>query len=263
VVVASEGGTKVRVLAASGTVERTMTAASSAGYGTAPALGDLDGDEVPEIVVQTEGALDVWKGDGTTFPGWPKTWSGRWLGNSAPVIGDVDGDTLPDIAITTQVAGSCCDGDVRLYNRNGVMHSRFPKEPVIGSGGAPAIADVDLDGRNELVVLGSAWDGHTGLYDKVWVYDLHGATYGGIEWGQFGGGPQHLNHYGELPPPPPHPHRHLHRHRHLLRRHLHRRHLHRRHRRHLRRLRRHLRYLRHRRAHLSHHRRLVGVWCRE
>jgi FG-GAP-like repeat len=206
VVVASEGGgPTVRVLAANGTVERTMAVVGSIAYGTAPALGDLDGDGVPEIVVQTDDALNVWKGNGTTFPGWPRTWTNSWLGSSAPVIGDVDGDGSPDIAITKQVAGSSEQGEVRLYNRNGVLNSHFPKQLTIGSGGVPAIADVDLDGRNELVVLGSAWSGFNGMYDKVWVYDLHGSSYGGIEWGQFGGNARHTNHYGPLPPPPPPP----------------------------------------------------------
>ena len=204
VLVASEGITSyVKVLAADGTVERTMSAVGDVAYGTAPALGDLDGDGVPEIVVQTDDALNVWKGNGTVFPGWPRTWANSWQGNSAPVIGDVDGDGLQDIAITKQVAGSAESGEVRLYDRNGVLHPHFPKQLEIGSGGVPAIADIDLDGRNELVVLGSAWSGFEGLYDKVWVYDLHGSHYGGIEWGQFGGNPRHTNLYGPPPPPPP------------------------------------------------------------
>ena len=66
---------------------------------------------------------------------------------------------LPDIAITTQIAGSSVNGEVRLYSRNGTMNPHFPKALPIGSGGVPAIADVDGDGRNELVVLGDDWDG--------------------------------------------------------------------------------------------------------
>ena len=196
----------VKVLSATGVVERTMTAVGSVPYGTAPALGDLDGDGVPEIVVQTDTALNVWKGNGTVFPGWPRTFSSRWSGNSSPVIGDVDGDGFPDIAIETQVAGSSVNGEVRLYGRDGSMNPHFPKPLPIGSGGVPAIADVDGDGRNELVVLGDDWEGQNRLYDKVWMYDLHGSSYGGIEWGQFGGDAEHDNHYtGGSPPPPPPP----------------------------------------------------------
>jgi uncharacterized repeat protein (TIGR01451 family) len=59
----------------------------------------------------------------------------------------------------------------------------------------PAIADIDLDGRTEIVVAGDYWDGIPGYYEKVWVYDLHGADYGPTEWGQFGGGPRHQSLY--------------------------------------------------------------------
>ncbi|HUU98644.1 MAG TPA: hypothetical protein VM487_23165 [Phycisphaerae bacterium] len=58
-----------------------------------------------------------------------------------------------------------------------------------------AIAAIDLDGRNEIIVTGSYWDGYSGDYDKVWAYDLGGDTHGRIEWGQFGGGPRHQNLY--------------------------------------------------------------------
>jgi hypothetical protein len=188
---------KVNILAANGTVKRTMLSSAGVPYGSAPALADLDGDAIPEIIVQSDGQLDVWKGDGTVFPGWPQNVGPyAWMGNSAPVVGDVDGDGQPDIAITIQQAGSGVNGEVRLYSRYGVLHSSFPKPLPIGSGAVPAIADVDGDGRNELVVGGSAWTGSPGLYDQVWMYDLHGpGPYGRIEWGQFNGGPQHNGRY--------------------------------------------------------------------
>ena len=96
---------------------------------------------MPEIVVQTDNALNVWKGT-ARLPRVAQDLDRSWHGNSAPVIGDVDGDTLPDIAITKQVAGSAENGEVRLYNRNGVLHPRFPKPLMIGKGGVPAIADM-------------------------------------------------------------------------------------------------------------------------
>jgi hypothetical protein len=122
------------------------------------------------------------------------------LGNSAPVVGDVDGDGKPDIAVTTQVAGSGENGFVRLYDAVGVPNPMFPIALPIGGGAVPAIADIDQDGRNELIVSGSAWRGATGLYDKVWAFDMQGAgPYGRVEWGQFGGGPAHRNFYYRPP----------------------------------------------------------------
>ena len=183
------------VLSANGAVEHSWFCFGSFSYGTAPALVDLDGDAFPEIVIQTDSTLEAFKGDGTSLPGWPVSWSGRWLGNSAPVIGDVDGDQLPDIVITTQQSGSSVYGDVRAFNRSGAPLPGFPIALNIGPGAVPAIADMDLDARNEIIVSGSYWNGTTGTYDKVWAFDLGGANHGAIQWGQFGGNSRHNGYF--------------------------------------------------------------------
>jgi uncharacterized repeat protein (TIGR01451 family) len=186
----------VHVLSDDGAAEWTLATSSDVSYGTAPALADLDGDAIPEIVVQTEESIDVWYGDGTVFPGWPVSWGGGyWLGNSAPVAGDVDGDQLPEIVVTSHLAGSGKTGLVRVYNADGTSHPEFPITLLIGSGAVPAIADLDLDGRNEIIITGNYWNGISGYYDKVWAYDLGGPQHGRVEWEQFGGGPRHRGYY--------------------------------------------------------------------
>lgn len=186
----------VRILSSNGSIERTIAAVGRVPYGSVPALADLDGDGTPEIVLQTDSSLEVWKGDGTVVSGWPQTWTDRWVGDSAPVVGDVTGDGQPDIVVVTQQAGSSENGDVRVYDRHGNLHPRFPKPLPLGSGAVPAIADIDLDGRNEIVITGDYWNGYSGYYDKLWVYDLGGAAHGPVQWGQFMGGPRHQGTYG-------------------------------------------------------------------
>jgi len=65
---------QILIVSADGTVERSITTPSSS-HGNAPALADLDGDGFPEIVLQTRQALHVWRGDGSLFPGWPRSTS--------------------------------------------------------------------------------------------------------------------------------------------------------------------------------------------
>jgi uncharacterized repeat protein (TIGR01451 family) len=186
----------IYVLSADGTTEWRLKVSGGIFYGTAPALADLDGDAIPEIVVQMNRRLHAWHGDGTVFPGWPVSWGdGYWLGSSSPVVGDVDGDQLPEIVVTSEVMGSATTGLVRVYNADGTSHPEFPITLTIGSGAVPAVADLDLDGRNEIIVTGNYWNGISGYYDKVWAYDLGGPQHGRVEWGQFGGGPRHRGYY--------------------------------------------------------------------
>ncbi len=196
VVVMYLAGTYVLIYSPSGVLRRSIPVAGD-GYRTRPpALADLDGDRIPEIVVKTADYLNVVRGNGSVFPGWPVfLGSDRWDDFSSPVVGDVDGDAAMEIVITTQQAGSSEFGDVRVYHANGTMHPRFPKPLNIGFSSVPAIADIDRDRRNEIIIIGFYWNGFEGFYDKCWAYDLGGGPHGRIEWAQLGGTPAHTGRY--------------------------------------------------------------------
>ena len=180
----------ILIISADGKIKRAVEASGSITYGSAPALADLDEDCIPEIVLQTNTTLEVWLGDGSRFPSWPvNLGENPTVGNSSPVIGDVDGDQLPEIVIVENGVG------LYSFNRSGLLLPRFPKLLPLGPGAVPAIADIDLDGHNEIIVGSSDWTGSPGYFDTVWAYDIGGPKHGSIEWGQFGGGPKHQNVY--------------------------------------------------------------------
>lgn len=186
----------IKVVSNTGVVERTIPAIGGALPSSLPVLADLDGDGVPEIILQTGMAINVWRGDGRQFPGWPVEWIPGQRSEMAPAVGDVDGDGEPDIVTVIGTWNNSTTGEVLVYNRYGQLHPRFPKILDIGHGYVPAVADVDLDGRNEMVITGKFWNGFEGQRDKVWMFDLHGPQpCGRIESGQFGNGPQHQGVY--------------------------------------------------------------------
>jgi hypothetical protein len=169
------------------------------------ALADMDGDRVPEIIIGCGSGILVFQGDGNILQGFPVQWGNPSTYDilfNAPMIGDIDADGLADIVMTTSRVAGNTPGQVYVYNSSGQLNPHFPKDLEIGFGGVPAIADIDLDGRNEILITGSYWEGFPGFFDKVWVYDLGGLDHGKVEWGQEGGGPQN---WGLYPAPPTNP----------------------------------------------------------
>lgn len=192
----------VNVLDSAGNVERSWALDRNVGWATAPALADMDGDFVPEIVVQTNGRIEVFDGMGNKLPGWPLIMN-PYIGNSSPVIGDVDGDLLPEVIVTIDsqyvyVIDVGPDGSLQSSSEF-QMRMRLD----IGGGAVPAIDDIDNDGHNEIIITGDYWDGRSGYKDKIWVFDLNRdqpfISHGCVQWGQFGHDAQHTGTYVPCP----------------------------------------------------------------
>lgn len=153
---------------------------------SAPALGDLDNDGVPEIVavrgqnlnesngkVQVQG-LVAWKrtsDDGTT---WEPMWENETYptagvhtnGGATVAIADLDGDGNPEVIV----------GNVVINGQDGTL-KWDGVETSMGTGGignnaflgpASAVGDVDLDGNQEIAAGNTLYD-HDGTV--LWTYE--------------------------------------------------------------------------------------------
>jgi hypothetical protein len=157
-------------------------------------LADLDGDGVPEIVVLTEGTLNVIRGDGTALAGFPVKFAQYTSGGSVPllencgvVVGDINGDSQPDLIFCDRSE----DGRDELwaFDHNGVAFKDSPLTLSTNGGlpRGPAIGDIDLDGQTEIVV---------GSDDAIWAFRYGNvAESGPVLWGQFGHDTHHTNRY--------------------------------------------------------------------
>ncbi len=121
-----------------------------------PAIGDVNGDGAPDIVVGAYGHyVYAWSYSGGLLPGWPyDTKDTIW---SSPALADIDRDGLKEIII----GGDCTGGSgwpypsgglLWVFNGDGSVQPGFPKctPEVIWS--SPACADIDNDGYYEIVV---------------------------------------------------------------------------------------------------------------
>ena len=113
-------------------------------------LADLDGDGEKEIILNAwDEDINIFKPDGTVFPGWASS-SVRFR---VPSVGDVDRDGEPEIVGNIQTGES---PDLRywigVWERNGDPLPGWPQEVAASDRMPPALGDLDLDGDLEIVV---------------------------------------------------------------------------------------------------------------
>jgi hypothetical protein len=112
-----------------------------------PAVGDIDGDGINEMVVGTQGdSLFVLKANGSSVPGWPKAFPSAIAGS--PALGDVDGDGHLDIVVHEQ------NGNTWAFKGDGTqLWFRWAPDNLSFSP-SPALGDLDGDGKLECVIPG-------------------------------------------------------------------------------------------------------------
>ncbi|MBI5838038.1 MAG: VCBS repeat-containing protein [Candidatus Eisenbacteria bacterium] len=128
-------------------------------YASSIAVADLfqDGQYAVVGMSQDSGLVFVWDEYGRVAPGWPRrVLSGFPFGS--PAIGDIDGDGHPDIALG-------CGGQVYAWHADGSELADGDHNPStqgvirqIGGSylyGSPALADLDGDGRLDIILGGS------------------------------------------------------------------------------------------------------------
>jgi len=142
---------------------RSLTLPSASGWNwAAPAVGDIDGDGKPEIVVNTlNGVVWAWNADGSEVrdgdanaatsgvfykrAGAESEWS-----RSGPTLYDLDGDGALDIIFGTKNDSSGLKR-VMALRYNGTNVSGFPYTAIGGISGDVVVGDLDGDGQGDLV----------------------------------------------------------------------------------------------------------------
>lgn len=124
-----------------------------------PVLGDLDGDGALECVIgSTNGFVYAFRANGSFVPGWPQATKVAVV--NSPAIGDIDGDGLPEVVAGNDriIENGASANYLFAWHANGAVLPNWPVKydrQITGSSfgyGAPALADLDQDGRADVIV---------------------------------------------------------------------------------------------------------------
>ncbi|MFQ5435776.1 MAG: FG-GAP repeat domain-containing protein [Anaerolineae bacterium] len=123
-----------------------------------PALGDLDGDNDLEVVVEgLDRRIHAWHHNGQAVDGWPLDSTNLGIsrgGWSSPALADIDEDGLPEVIVGSDAfpAGGQPPYLFFALNGDGSVLPGFPIETPQNTQSSPAIGDINNDGDLDIVV---------------------------------------------------------------------------------------------------------------
>ncbi|RPI15896.1 MAG: T9SS C-terminal target domain-containing protein [Ignavibacteriae bacterium] len=131
------------------------------------AVGDVNGDGSPDIIMESYSSLYAWKANGDLLNGFPFMMpNGDVNSYSSPVLADFDADGKKEIVFGTHSLSG--GGFVYVLNYNGVVQSGWPKTTSYWIYGPPSVGFIDNDNILDIAVGDQVISGTPVDYIYAW-----------------------------------------------------------------------------------------------
>ncbi len=159
------------------TNEEYSAAVTGVAGSSSPAVDDLDGDGLMEIVVRDGQYLYVYNSNGEIKQGWPNRLGSIILGNAqiaSPVLSDINDDGSKEVIVTHR-CDDAVDGKIFLFSADGSIMDGWPVEVQNSRAyvSTPLVADLDGDQQPEIVVQ-TFYDDGQDRTGKIYLFDEKG-----------------------------------------------------------------------------------------
>ncbi|MCW9066166.1 MAG: VCBS repeat-containing protein, partial [Ignavibacteriaceae bacterium] len=137
------------------------------------AVGDINGDNYPEIIFEAYNSLYAWDAAGNLVSGFPYNLPTDVVTSySSPILVDLDNDNLREIVFGIHETGGTLNGGIYVLKNDGTLFPGWPKLTTYWVYAPPSVGDINGDNQLDIAVGDQVLSGTP--VDKVYAWDKNG-----------------------------------------------------------------------------------------